>query len=218
MKDNATGAIKITYHSECLGSNVEETNKCNKLKVGDVVTFTVKIEILECPKDPRDWKQVIQIYPVGINESLVIDLEMLCDCPCEHPGHIAYKEAADECNYAGTLKCGVCECDTLHFGRHCECNANNLSSDRDSSQGCRPDNTTEIDCSGRGNCVCGQCECESRTNLDEIISGTFCECDNFSCDRYRGEHIKSKFIFAPCMSFILLFITIVTTKYYIILH
>lgn len=55
-------------------------------QVGDVVTFTVEIEVTSCPKDRKDWKQTLQIYPVGINESLIIDLEMLCDCPCERPG------------------------------------------------------------------------------------------------------------------------------------
>nr|XP_031838530.1 integrin beta-PS-like [Nomia melanderi] len=42
------------------------------------------------------------------------------------------------------------------------------------------------DCSGRGTCACGQCECEERENPKEIISGHFCECDNFSCDRDQG--------------------------------
>lgn len=30
---------------------------------------------------------MFMIYPVGINESLVVDLEMLCSCPCELPGN-----------------------------------------------------------------------------------------------------------------------------------
>lgn len=69
------------------GSVEKQTTKCDKLKVGDVVQFTVKIEVTSCPKDPKDWKQTIKIYPVGIDESLIIDLEMLCDCPCERVGH-----------------------------------------------------------------------------------------------------------------------------------
>ncbi|CAK9304234.1 unnamed protein product [Gordionus sp. m RMFG-2023] len=42
-------------------------------------------------------------------------------------------------------------------------------------------------CSGRGDCVCGVCECWPRDNPNEIVSGEFCECDNFSCDRYEGK-------------------------------
>lgn len=59
------------------------------------------------------------------------------------------------------------------------------------NSGCQPfssDNTTigGSECSGRGNCVCNQCECERRAQPEEIISGKFCECDNFSCDRHMG--------------------------------
>lgn len=56
----------------------------------------------------------------------------------------------------------------------------------DRDRGCRPDNTTLTDCSGRGQCVCGVCECEKRNNIEEFISGKYCECDNFSCDRVDG--------------------------------
>lgn len=59
-------------------------------------------------------------------------------------------------------------------------------SESDRDHGCRPDNTTLLDCSGRGQCVCGVCECEKRMNPEEIISGKLCECDNFSCDRNQG--------------------------------
>lgn len=56
-------------------------------KVGDVVEFTAEITLKECPKDRNKWKQMFTIYPVGVSESLTVELEMLCDCPCEHPGH-----------------------------------------------------------------------------------------------------------------------------------
>lgn len=54
--------------------------------MGDVINFKVDIEVLKCPKERKDRFQTIQIYPVGINESLIIDLEMLCECDCEKPG------------------------------------------------------------------------------------------------------------------------------------
>lgn len=55
-------------------------------QVGDVINFKIDIEVLKCPKERKDRFQTIQIYPVGINESLIIDLEMLCECDCEKPG------------------------------------------------------------------------------------------------------------------------------------
>lgn len=62
-----------------------------------------------------------------------------------------------------------------------------VHSDTERDRGCRPDNTTLTDCSGRGQCVCGVCECDKRTNPEEIISGKHCGCDNFSCERYQGR-------------------------------
>merc|ERR1719210_414638 len=59
MKDNATGNVRVTYFSSCLDPNSppRQTNKCSGLKVGTKVTFTAKIEVIKCPKDPREWKQ-----------------------------------------------------------------------------------------------------------------------------------------------------------------
>lgn len=116
----------------------------------------------------------------------MIDLEMLCSCPCENPGHPLYELFSPRCNHHGTYKCGVCECEPEFYGRHCECSMTDLHTDLQSTITCRPDNTSLVDCSGRGNCVCGVCECNRRANPEEVISGKFCECDNFSCERHNG--------------------------------
>ncbi|XP_050330333.1 integrin beta-PS-like isoform X1 [Bactrocera neohumeralis] len=187
MKDNATSNVKITYHSACLNGGPEiPTAKCDGLKVGDVVNFTAQILVTSCPTDPREWNQVIQIYPVGINESLVIDLEMLCSCPCERPGTTGYEAHSSKCSNHGTLMCGVCECDDMHFGHNCECSTSDVHTGSDKDLVCRADNTTQVDCNNRGTCLCGVCECEKRSNPEEIISGKFCECDNFSCERRKN--------------------------------
>ena len=66
---------------------------------------------------PTTLPQVIAIYPVGLREKLVIDLEMLCDCGFERPDHPGYIENAEQCNGHGTYQCGVCICHTDFFGR-----------------------------------------------------------------------------------------------------
>jgi len=188
MKDNATGNVKVTYFSSCVGEGPpRQTNKCSDLKVGSKVMFTAKIEVLKCPKDPRDWKQHFQIYPVGINESVIVDLEMICQCNCEQPGNIGYEEHSPQCSSEGTYKCGICQCPADHFGRNCECSAENLSFQGEWEAGCRSDNATQTLCNNRGDCICGKCECLPRDNPDEVVSGEYCECDNFSCDRHLGE-------------------------------
>lgn len=186
MKDSASNAIKVTYYSRCLQPNgpLKQTNKCDGLKVGTVVQFQAEIEVTACPPDRSQWKQSFRIYPVGINESLTIDLEMQCDCPCETPGNAGYKENSPLCSGFGTLKCGICDCDGRHFGRKCECDAENtLGHD---IKGCKPSDNSTVECSGRGTCFCNQCVCDPRPNQDEKITGQYCECDNFSCDRHNG--------------------------------
>jgi protocadherin alpha len=188
MKDNATGSVKVTYFSRCVGDGpIRETNKCSGLRVGSRVQFTAKIEVVKCPKDPREWKQTFEIYPVGINEKVLVNLEMMCQCDCEKPGNPGYIENAPQCSNHGTYKCGICECAPDFFGRKCECDAENLSFHGDLEAGCRPDNTTTTLCNNRGDCICGKCECYPRENPQEVVSGDYCECDNFSCDRYNGE-------------------------------
>jgi len=186
MKDNATGMVKVTYYSSCLGDGpMVQTNKCDGLKVGTLVSFTAKIELTGCPEDRRDWKQRFQIYPVGINESLIVDLEMLVDCDCERPGNPGYVEKAEQCSFKGDLQCGVCQCGDAYSGRNCECDANTAGFG-DYEATCRADNTTDLLCNDRGTCVCGVCDCDARQNPNEVVSGQFCECDNFSCDYYNG--------------------------------
>ena len=121
MKDNVkSNAIKVTYYSSCLGGGTPiATSKCDGLRVGDVVSFQAEIVVTECPKDEKDWKQTFQIYPVGINESLTVDLEMLCGCPCEKTVNLTMNTL--KCHGHGDYKCGICECDPSHFGRTCEC-------------------------------------------------------------------------------------------------
>lgn len=122
MKDTASSAIKVTYYSKCLdGTSLLQTSKCEGLKVGDEVKFEVEIVVLECPQNPNDWQQKFQIYPVGINESLTVNLEMLCSCPCERPNHPEFELNSPKCKGHGTYKCGICECNDSYFGRNCEC-------------------------------------------------------------------------------------------------
>ena len=78
-----------------------------------------------------------------------------------------------------------CRCNEGRLGRECECSSDAVpSTDMDAS--CRPDNSSEMVCSGRGDCLCGECVCHGRENLGELLYGKYCECDNFSCDRTAG--------------------------------
>jgi integrin beta 1 len=75
MKDSASGSVKVTYFSKCLGNERMQTNTCKGLKVGDVVQFETEIVVTSCPADLKERNQTFQIYPVGVGESLTVNLE-----------------------------------------------------------------------------------------------------------------------------------------------
>lgn len=175
MKDNHTEAIDVKYFSKCLGGRLELTKKCDNIKVGDKVDFEILITATSCRTSHR---QTLKISPVGIDESLIIDIDLICTCDCEKPTHKTYEISSSKCKNQGIHICGVCECDDGFTGRVCECS--------DSSSNANDTNCAKIDCNNRGNCVCGVCECDKRANPEEIISGKYCECDNFSCKRNDG--------------------------------
>ena len=47
MKDNSTEFVRIRYYSACLGNTTTETARCDKLKIGQQVNFTAKVEVSE---------------------------------------------------------------------------------------------------------------------------------------------------------------------------
>lgn len=185
LQDNATaGIIDIKYYSSCLGGERKRTSECEGLKVGNSVNFEASIEIKKCPKNKADWNQTIQIYPVGLNEALVIDLEIICECQCEKPWN--EERDSDKCTFGnGTYQCGICSCYDGRSGNICECDSKDTDPTIDETK-CFFGNETKP-CSGRGVCHCGVCECLPRQNPEEVVTGKFCECDNFSCDRYEGN-------------------------------
>ncbi|KAL1446150.1 hypothetical protein WDU94_012367, partial [Cyamophila willieti] len=166
MKDTASSAVKVTYYSKCLDATgpTKKTHKCDGLKGGTVVQFEVDIEVTACPANRNEWNQTFHIYPVGINETLKVDLEMQCECPCEQPDHNTYKHKSSFCSGYGTFMCGVCECDTNHFGRKCECDQEKQGFD---ITGCKLDANSTVECSGRGTCLCNQCVCDTRSDPNE---------------------------------------------------
>lgn len=183
LKDNATSHVQLTYFSACVNDKRKETNRCKGLKVGSTITFDIDIKVTSCPKRPSEYNQTIQVYPVGLSEALLIDLEMICECDCEKPWNIEHH--SPKCSGHGDFVCGQCQCDPFRYGKNCECDAKEHDPVKD-LQGCTNGNDTRV-CSGRGVCFCGQCQCQQRPNQPDLrIEGKYCECDNMSCPRHEG--------------------------------
>lgn len=110
---------------------------------------------------------------------------MLCSCDCESNVHSNYEINSPKCSEHGTYKCGICDCNEDYFGRECQCSIKNNQKEEELTGGCRKGNST-IECSRQGTCQCGVCVCDKRQDPAERISGQYCECDNYSCDRNNG--------------------------------
>lgn len=169
--------MEIKYYPEC---KFPITNGCNNIHSGETVSFQMKIKPLECLAEGSI--QRIHVKPEAVKEQLVIELETLCDCPCEKPNNIDYVPNAEECSFNGNSECGICNCNQGKFGMKCECE-NFLSNSNDTSNCKINPNDTEV-CSGLGICKCGICKCYDR---EHKIYGKYCECDDYSCSRYNGE-------------------------------
>lgn len=173
---NPSMGLKLSYRSKCMdGRTLMDTNVCDGVKVGDEVEFEVTLEALHCVQQ-RDFE--LHVGPSGMEEVLLLDVHVICDCDCER--EVIHN--APECNYHGDLVCGICQCADGYVGTHCECESGGESAIALEAK-CKATNDSLV-CSGRGICKCGVCSCFPRANPDEIVSGQFCECDNFNCPRH----------------------------------
>lgn len=181
--DTAPSGLELSYTSHCTdGVPQMGSDTCTGLGLGETVFFDVDVRARDCLGNSRNT--TFQIQPIGFEEALTVEVEVICSCDCEN----IKVEGEDVCSFGnGSLVCGECECNEGRYGKMCECSGEiSEGADEESEAGCRPANATNV-CFGRGECVCGQCVCNTRPDPSEVISGTYCECDNFSCARYQGQ-------------------------------
>uniref|UniRef100_A0A672L5P2 Integrin beta n=1 Tax=Sinocyclocheilus grahami TaxID=75366 RepID=A0A672L5P2_SINGR len=157
-----TEDLQLSFTALCQdGAIITGHKNCSNVKAGDVVSFNVTIELKGCLAGPRQFS----LRPVGFQDALEIELESQCVCDC----HQTPEANSTFCSRGhGALECGTCVCDPGFVGPKCEC--------------------TEVSCemcSGLGECFCGQCVCHP-SNFGHVY-GPYCECDDFSCLRFRGE-------------------------------
>ncbi|UYV81252.1 ITGB1, partial [Cordylochernes scorpioides] len=48
------------------------------------VNFTVQVELQSCPQNPRLWHQTIELSPLGLRDSVSLEVDLFCQCQCEH--------------------------------------------------------------------------------------------------------------------------------------
>uniref|UniRef100_A0A8C9TLK6 Integrin beta n=1 Tax=Scleropages formosus TaxID=113540 RepID=A0A8C9TLK6_SCLFO len=175
---------QVEYNTSCKGHVVqtgEEGRRCSNISIGDEVTFQVSVTAPPCGIAPEPSRLLIR--PQGFGEEVEVQLRPLCQCRCQE--HRV--EDSPQCSGGrGALECGACRCKEGWVGASCECDAG-VSAGEGAVALCRRDNSSEV-CSGRGDCVCGECVCHRpRRNPEHTYYGKFCQCDNFHCDQYQGR-------------------------------
>uniref|UniRef100_A0A672L863 Integrin beta n=1 Tax=Sinocyclocheilus grahami TaxID=75366 RepID=A0A672L863_SINGR len=168
-----TEDLQLSFTALCQdGAIITGHKNCSNVKAGDVVSFNVTIELKGCLAGPRQFS----LRPVGFQDALEIELESQCVCDC----HQTPEANSTFCSRGhGALECGTCVCDPGFVGPKCEC-----TEGQEQISDCRAHEGVEM-CSGLGECFCGQCVCHP-SNFGHVY-GPYCECDDFSCLRFRGE-------------------------------
>ncbi|XP_077129448.1 integrin beta-5 isoform X2 [Ranitomeya variabilis] len=169
--------LGLSFSATCQdGVSYPGVKKCGELRIGDMVSFEVSAEARSCP--PPGVLDTFTIKPVGFRD--VVEVAVTYDCSCRCSQRV--ESNSGKCSSNGNYSCGMCNCDAGFLGARCECGEEDDSSD-ESLTTCRESDSHTV-CNGRGRCICGLCSCyESEFGR---ISGSYCQCDDFSCARFKG--------------------------------
>ncbi|KAJ8971763.1 hypothetical protein NQ317_004693, partial [Molorchus minor] len=193
LTSNATNEVDVKFSSSSCQN--PKPNGCSDVHVGQIVNFTATIQPRECSSSSTT--KYISIKPEALNESLIVEVEILCECPCSSPSDPTYSPKSSECNKNGDMECGICKCDSGRFGKNCECDS--ASSISEDVTNCKMDGESEI-CSGG---FLGNLTVLENANVESVyvmlgqllmkkIYGPFCQCNNYSCKRENGVLCSGK--------------------------
>lgn len=142
MTSDATKEVDVKFSSNCKHSTIP--GRCSNVHVGDILDYTATIEPRECPPER---KKIIKIHPEALDQSLIVELDIVCECPCSMKNSSTYEEKSVKCSGEGDLKCGVCDCNSGRFGKNCQCDSSYSQSENITQ--CIMDESSDI-CSGEG--------------------------------------------------------------------
>ncbi|RVE66964.1 hypothetical protein OJAV_G00112610 [Oryzias javanicus] len=166
VEDEAVSRYWVSVSPLCPDGSTPKGRSCTGVQPNQTVYFNITIGQHSCADDGRDEDVRVIVRPVGYNESTVVRIRSKCHCSCGATGHCHEDEQLP--------------CQGIQDGANLEQDLN-----ADPSRSCRATGA-EVDCSGRGMCVCGRCVCD-QARLG-TVQGKYCEIDDFSCP-YKGELI-----------------------------
>ncbi|XP_039179690.1 integrin beta-5 isoform X2 [Crotalus tigris] len=168
--------INLAFTATCQdGSSYPGVRKCGDLQIGDTVSFEIAVEAWTCPAE--NISHTFTIKPDWFRDTVEVTVSYNCTCGCTKQ----IDHNSSKCSGNGTHVCGLCDCNPGHVGAKCECEEGDSGATYHNM--CREAEGKRI-CSGRGECSCHRCVCY-KSEFGRIY-GFFCECDDFSCPRYKG--------------------------------
>ncbi|CAF0847282.1 unnamed protein product [Adineta ricciae] len=175
ISNDLPDGLAVKFTPDCQ-ENKRDKPECT-VNVGGVLNFEVEILATKCVNNGAPT--TFSIYTHGLNDKMRITVQTNCTCSCsKFPRQVN----SPQCSNHGTYECGVCTCAKGFYGRECECDTASPTVESKIQQ-CKKPGSSDI-CSGRGQCVCGRCKCETATiEPGQRIYGDYCECDDFSCPR-----------------------------------
>ena len=95
--DNSNPDISVTLRAKCPDSVEEETDTCDNVSLGSSVEFIAEVKVRKCLTEPS----FVTISPVGLNQSLTVEINTICDCDCEAAGSPGFIANAPSCSNRG---------------------------------------------------------------------------------------------------------------------
>ncbi|KAJ7991628.1 hypothetical protein DPEC_G00285870 [Dallia pectoralis] len=176
VEDRAFSHFLVSVSPLCPEGSVSHDNRsCSNVQPNQTVYFNITIGLLSCPGDGND-DDTVQVFvrPMGYNESTVVKVRTRCRCHCGPD-----RSCRDDTNFQA-----ACKAVTAHRN-HSDKEANGAETPQPGEEPqCRPEGS-DVDCSGRGECVCGRCVCD-RYSLG-TVHGRYCEMDDYSCPYRQGQ-------------------------------
>ncbi|XP_045778349.1 integrin beta pat-3-like [Maniola jurtina] len=156
--------FRISFDPNCYESICQ-------IKPGEEKEFRGKITLIQ-NIEPNNVD--IDILTEGIREKLNLNVNIIKKCNC------TVETDSVECDSAGTLRCGICECKPERYGHKCKCERKSKSIKPNDNSTCISPTSPDKICSGFGACDCGKCSC-----INNDYTGTFCECHKNMCPLYN---------------------------------
>ncbi|XP_061923701.1 integrin beta-2 [Entelurus aequoreus] len=174
--DNLPENVRVVYTPRCKDTRQEGDNKgvCDNVLVGQQISFDVTVTADACINNKS-----FSIRPLGIKDTLTVELSTNCECQCNNPSESEHPH----CGGKGRVSCGICSCSQGFVGQFCECSIRNKD-EHTLRSSCQREKG--IDCEGRGDCVCGRCQCHT-TASGSSYHGDFCECDDEHCEKFQNR-------------------------------